>query len=85
MDRLELQDKNIFTVSQIFRTGINGMLTREFNADLSKILITSPRLLHKLKLLQKSVKQANPNEHCQRVHTNLEIIFGASRNAHIKN
>ena len=42
----------------------------------SEVLITSPRLLHKLKLLQKTVKQANPNEHYQRVHTNLEIILG---------
>ena len=81
IDRLELQDKNIFTISQIFKTGINGMLTREFNADLSKILTASQRLLHKLKLLQKAVKQANPNEHCQRVHTNIELIFRASKNA----
>ena len=57
MDRLELQEKNIFTVSQIFKTGINGMLTQEFNADLNEILITSPRLLHKLKLLQKQTNK----------------------------
>ena len=83
VDRLELQDKNIFTVSQIFKTGLNGMLTREFNADLNETLITSPRLLHKLKMLQKTVKQFNPTEHSQRVHKNLEILFGASRNASI--
>ena len=81
MELLELQQANIYTISQSFGLGLNGMLNREFRAELAELFLDTPLLLQKLKLLNKTIRQTNQNEHWQRMHTNLEIIFGASKNA----
>ena len=41
-DKIILQEKGLITISQIFETGQNGMLTRALCAELRGIKITFP-------------------------------------------
>ena len=82
-DKIILQEKGLITVSQIFETGQNGMLTRAPRAELRGMLTNFPRLQLKLSLLHKTVKQVNFSEQWPRTNTNIHMIFSSYKNASV--
>ena len=82
-DKIILLEKGLITVSQIFETGQNGMLTRAPRAELIGMLTNFPRLQLKLSLLHKTVKQVNFSEQWPSINTNIHMIFSSYKNASV--
>ena len=82
-DKIILQEKGLITISQIFETGQNGMLTRALRAELRGIKINFPRLHLKITLLHKTVKQTNFSDQWPRTNTNIHMIFSSYKNASV--
>ena len=82
-DKIILHEKGLITISQIFETGQNGMLTRALRAELLGMLINYPRLHLKITLLHKTVKQVNFSDQWPRTNTNIDMIFSSHKNASV--
>ncbi len=80
LEKSELRTKHLITVSQLFEER-GGFLTAQLNMGLNNLNLT-PRLVSKLKVLQRKIKTAfqNFNEHTQCQNTLLNFFLGKQRN-----